>query len=218
MNTSLLLIYIFEILGTIMFSISGAMFAIKNKLDLLGIIIIAFTTALGGGIIRDIFIGAIPPRIFFNYQYIVLSFLCSLVVFAIYKLSICYFERRKQILIKLSLVFDAIGLGTFSIVGVNIAIESQYSQNAFIAIFVGFITAVGGGIVRDVLCVEIPSIFKRNEIYATAAILGSGIYYSLYKLNINDTFSSIISIIIVFVVRMVTIKYKLSLPDIKTTT
>ncbi len=216
MNTTLF-IYIFEILGTISFAVSGAMSAIKQKLDLLGVVFIAFSTAVAGGIMRDVFIGHTPPRIFFNYGFIIIAFVSSIVVFIIYRLSINNFIRKKNIfLIKFNLFIDTVGLAVFSVIGVEFALESPYSQNIFLAILSGFLSAVGGGIVRDILCNQVPYVFKGKEIYATAAIAGSLIYYLLVRsnLNINNEMSSFISIMAIIILRYLAINHKLRLPHI----
>ncbi len=216
MSTSLF-IYVFEILGTISFAVSGAMTAIKNKLDLFGVMIIAFSTALAGGIMRDIFIGHIPPRIFFNYGFIIIAFGSSIVVFVIYRLSINNFIRKKKVfLIKFNLFLDTVGLAVFSVIGVQIALDSQYSQNIFLAILSGFLSAVGGGIVRDILCNNVPYVFRGKELYATAAIAGSVIYYMLVMghLHASGEIASIISIGVIIILRVLSITHKLRMPHI----
>jgi len=213
MSNILSFIHIFEILGVISFSISGSMFAIKNKLDLLGIITIAFITTFGGGILRDIFIGFSPPRIFFDYKFIILSIACSIMVFIIYKLSINNVISKNRILLtKINIFIDSLGLATFSVIGVNIILNSSYAENILIVVFVGTITAVGGGVVRDTLCGKIPYIFRRQEVYATASMIGSFVYYILMSNGVDIIFSSIISIMLVLVIRIATIKYRILLP------
>lgn len=216
MNTTLF-IHIFEILGTISFAVSGAMSAIKHKLDLLGVMFIAFSTAVAGGIMRDVFIGHTPPRIFFNYGFIIIAFVSSIIVFIIYRLPINNVIRKKKILLtKFNLCIDTVGLAVFSVIGVEFALKSPYSQNIFIAILSGFLSAVGGGIVRDVLCSEVPFVFKGKEVYATAAIAGSLIYYLLVQssFNINNEISSFISIIVIIILRYLAITHRLRLPHI----
>ncbi len=210
-------IHIFEILGTISFAVSGSMTAIKYKLDLFGVLTIGFSTALAGGIMRDLFIGHIPPRIFFNYGFIIIAFGSSIVVFAVYRLSINNFIRKKSILLtKLNFFLDTIGLAVFSVIGVQFALQSQYSQNVFIAVLSGFLSAVGGGIVRDILCNQVPYVFKGKELYATAAIAGSVIYYILVEAshNINTEIATIISISTIIILRILSITHKLRMPHI----
>ncbi len=215
--STLLFIHVFEILGIISFAVSGAMSAIKRKLDLLGVVFIGFSTAVAGGIMRDVFLGYTPPRIFFNYGFIIISFVSSVIVFIIYRLSINNFIRKKKIfLTKFNLLIDTVGLAVFSVVGVQLALELPYSENIFIAILSGFLTAVGGGIVRDVLCNQVPFVFKGKELYATAAIAGSLIYYMLVKssLKINTEISSIISILVIIILRVLAITRRLRMPHI----
>lgn len=217
MEKTLFLIYLFEILGTIAFSISGAIMAMKHKLDLFGVIIIGCTTATGGGIMRDIFMGELPPRTFLNYEYLVISFISIIIVFFIAAKKKDYFIKKIRLISQINMIFDAIGLGTFCVAGVQIAINStSYNSNMFISIFLGVITAIGGGILRDILCCQIPSIFNKKELYATIAIVGSLIYYYFYKIfGIPDIAATFMSVILVFVLRILACKYKWSLPILK---
>ena len=216
MEKTLFLIYIFEILGTIAFSISGAIVAMRHKLDLFGVIVLGCTTATGGGIMRDIFMGELPPRTFLNSEYLVLSFITIIIVFFIAATQKDYFLKKMNLISQINTIFDAIGLGTFSVTGVQIAINSTgYNSNMFLSIFLGVITAIGGGIVRDILCCQVPYIFKK-ELYATVAIIGSFSYYYFYKIfGIPDIAATFMSVILVFVLRILTFKYKWELPILK---
>ena len=157
----------FEIIGTIAFAISGALIGIEKKLDLFGIIFLAITTAVGGGIFRDIIIGSAPPTAFVNPTSCIISIITALVVFFFYE-KINKFE-------KIIIISDALGLGVFTAIGCKTAILHS-ANNAFIVITMGLSTGVGGGILRDVLVKNVPFILKK-EIYAVASIAGSLCYY-----------------------------------------
>ena len=144
--------FIVEIIGTVAFACSGAMVAIKKNLDLLGIIVLGVTTAVGGGMIRDILIGIHPPALFTNPVYVMAAFVAVLCLFLIIKcrcitieaLSSLWYERVMNIL-------DAVGLGAFTVVGIDTAITAGFGEYNFLMIFLGVITGVGGGVLRDIM-------------------------------------------------------------------
>ncbi len=192
----------FDVLGTIAFAISGALAAMTRKLDLFGIFIIAFVTAIGGGTVRDILIGNNPVMWMENTFYI---YLISVVTF----LTIVF--RHKINHLKTSLfLFDTIGLGVFTITGVEAGINNGLSP--IISIALGAITGTFGGVIRDILCNEIPVIF-RKEIYATACIVGSLGYVILYNLNVDNDVIYVVTSLIVISIRLVVVKFKISLPS-----
>lgn len=190
-----------DILGTIAFAISGALAAMARKLDLFGIFIIAFVTATGGGTVRDILIGNNPVMWMENTFYI---YLISVVTF----LTIIF--RNKINHLKTSLfLFDTIGLGVFTITGVEAGIENGLSP--IISIALGAITGTFGGVIRDILCNEIPVIF-RKEIYATASLAGALGYVILYDLNVDNDIIYVVTSLIVISIRLVVVKFKIALP------
>ena len=144
--------FIVEIIGTVAFACSGAMVAIKKNLDLLGIIVLGVTTAVGGGMIRDILIGIHPPALFTNPVYVMAAFVAVLCLFLIIKcrritieaLSSLWYERVMNIL-------DAVGLGAFTVVGIDTAITAGFGEYNFLMIFLGVITGVDGGVLRDIM-------------------------------------------------------------------
>ena len=192
----------FDVLGTIAFAISGALAAMTRKLDLFGIFIIAFVTAIGGGTVRDILIGNNPVMWMENTFYI---YLISVVTF----LTIVF--RHKINHLKTSLfLFDPIGLGVFTITGVEAGISNGLSP--IISIALGAITGTFGGVIRDILCNEIPVIF-RKEIYATACLIGALGYVILYNLNVDNDVIYVVTSLIVISIRLVVVKFKIALPS-----
>ncbi len=192
----------FDILGTIAFAISGALAAMTRKLDLFGIFIIAFVTAVGGGTVRDILIGNNPVMWMEKTFYI---YLISVVTF----LTILF--RNKINHLKTSLfLFDTIGLGVFTITGVEAGINNGLSP--IISIALGAITGTFGGVIRDILCNEIPVIF-RKEIYATACLVGALGYVILYNFNVDNDIIYVVTSLIVISIRLVVVKFKIALPS-----
>ena len=170
-----------EYVGTIAFTMSGFFVAVRNKLDLLGILIATFLTALGGGIIRDIAVDRVPYT--FSHDYpaiIVLSLLILLIVFK--------FHKKESVENKpLFIVSDSVGLVSFSITGALIAIESGFNLTGVLAM--SFITAVGGGIVRDIIINEVPFVFKTG-FYGTVALLMGLLVFILNQMG-NISFASL---------------------------
>ncbi len=192
-----------DILGTIAFAISGVLVALDKKLDLFGVFIIAFVTAVGGGTLRDMLIGNTPVAWMQApvYTYTILGS----VVFAI------VFRERLRYLRKSLFLFDTIGIGLYTLVGIEKGLQAELMPLMCIAL--GTITASIGGVIRDILCNEIPVIF-RKEIYATACILGGGSFFLLTRLPIVDEYAYVAAIAIVIGIRLLAVRFKIALPSI----
>ena len=192
-----------DILGTIAFAISGVLVAMEKRLDLFGVLIIAFVTAIGGGTLRDLLIGNTPVGWMHDLTYVITIFIS--VVFAI------IFVNKLKYLRKSLFLFDTIGIGLYTMVGVEKGLEAQLLP--IMCVFLGTMTACFGGVIRDILCNEIPVIF-RKEIYATACILGALSYFLIVQLPVKDEFAYIAGILIVIILRLLAVKFKISLPSI----
>ncbi|WP_372945322.1 trimeric intracellular cation channel family protein [Muriicola sp.] len=192
-----------DILGTIAFAISGVLVAMDKKLDLFGVFIIAFVTAVGGGTLRDMLIGNTPVAWMLApvYAYTILGS----VVFAI------LFRERLRYLRKSLFLFDTIGIGLYTLVGIEKGLQAELMPLMCIAL--GTITACFGGVIRDILCNEIPVIFRR-EIYATACILGGASFFLLIRLPIVDEYAYAASIVIVIGIRLLAVRFRIALPSI----
>ena len=192
--------YLIDITGTLAFALSGALVAMNKKLDLFGVFIIAFVTALGGGTLRDIMIGKTPVgwMLDLNYVYAIISG---------FFLSILFREKidKHQ---KTMFLFDSIGLGVFTLVGIEQGIN--VGLNPIICVALGTMTACFGGVIRDILCNEIPAIFQK-EIYATVCILGGTLFFILKELNINDNPLYLITSLSIIITRFMAVKFKWSL-------
>ena len=203
-----ILILVLEVIGTIAFAISGATVAIKNKLDLLGVIILGCMTACGGGMIRDVMLGQIPAM-FSNPLYLLIALITSIFVF----LFFYFFHHKNLHLNTFLLICDALGLGVFVALGCQKTIDLGHTS-ILIVVFMGVMTGVGGGIIRDVLVSNIPYILKKH-IYCVAAILGGLVFYLFYYLNLSLSLGSILCISIVLLIRILASTFKWSLPKIK---
>ena len=195
--------YIIDILGTIAFAISGVLVAFNKRMDLFGILIIAFVTAVGGGTLRDMLIGETPVSWMkdITYTYVILASAIFAIIF-----------RRKINYLRTSLfLFDTIGIGLYTLVGIEKGLNAEL--HPIICIALGTMTATFGGVIRDILCNEIPVIF-RKEIYATACIVGGIAYFLLRELPIDGNIVFLISGAIVISIRLLAVKFKIGLPNI----
>lgn len=164
------IIFILECIGTVAFALSGAMVGLEKRMDLFGVGIMGLIAACGGGVVRDLFLGQFPPAMFTNPVYAFLAVSVSIIVFlpAIDRLL----KKNGRVFDKLMLAADAVGLGVFTAVGVSAAIRAGYAGNTFFCVFLGTLTGVGGGVLRDVLAGQSPYIFVK-DIYACASIGGA---------------------------------------------
>ncbi|MEH2941112.1 trimeric intracellular cation channel family protein [Lawsonibacter sp. JLR.KK007] len=175
-----------ELIGTVAFAVSGALTAIQKRMDILGVVVLSIVTAMGGGALCDVLMGCTPPRMFYRWQYILSAAGAAAALFLFFK----YQRRGSQCLrvyIQPVFVFcDALGLGIFSVTGTDMGIASGYGEHLVLCVCLGTLTGVGGGILRDIMCADIPAILCRN-IYAAAALLGSSIFYLLVCVGASRT-------------------------------
>ncbi len=204
---------VMEVIGTVAFAVSGALVAIASGLDLFGVITVGCITAVGGGAIRDLIIGSTPPQVFLHPDMLLVAFITTLIVFIISYINSKNFKNMKEKIDKINIIFDAVGLAAFSVTGVEIARLSQYGNNGFLAVTLGVLTGVGGGILRDVLVNEKPYVLTKH-IYAVASILGCCIYYFVMRYTDYKIFTTFVSAGAVIVVRMLAAKYRWRLPKI----
>lgn len=206
-------IMIIELVGIIAFAISGAILGIKKRFDIFGVIVLGVITAVGGGALRDVILGILPPAMFRNSIYVLVAFLTSVVAFALSAIATVKFKKKKQFFKDMINFFDAIGLGVFAVTGTNTAIVNGFADNAFLAIFVGVITGIGGGMLRDILAGKVPFVMYK-DIYASAAIVGALIYYYMYMFKLNSILAVASAILITILIRLLATYYHLSLPRI----
>ncbi|MDR6967661.1 putative membrane protein YeiH [Flavobacterium arsenatis] len=196
--------YLLDIIGTMAFAMSGALTAMNKKLDPFGVFIIAFVTAVGGGTLRDIMIGRTPVgwMLDLNYVYLITAGFFLAVIF-----------RKKLDRLRTSLfLFDTIGLGVFTLIGLEKGIN--IGLDPVICIALGTMTACFGGVIRDILCNDIPVIFRR-EIYATICIIGGVLFFGLRELNLNQDVLYLITSLVMIVLRLMAVKFKWYLPALE---
>ncbi|MEP2281485.1 trimeric intracellular cation channel family protein [Maribacter sp.] len=195
--------FIIDILGTIAFAISGVLVAMDKRLDAFGVFIIAFVTAVGGGTLRDLLIG-IRPVGWLNAPMHLLIIVMTVL------LAIIFVKQLKYVRKSLFL-FDTIGIGLYTMIGIEKGLAADLSPVMCIAL--GTITASFGGVIRDILCNEIPVIF-RKEIYATVCILGGLVYFLLIQFPIQNTIAYSMAIVTIIIMRVLAVRFKISLPNI----
>lgn len=205
--------YIAEIIGIIAFAISGATIAIDRGLDLFGVLFLTVINSFGGGIMRDLIIGEIPPKMFYSFEYLLYAGSCAVVVMIVAAVLKDKFFKNRVAIDRFINVFDAIGLGTFAIIGVRAGVTAGYGGNVFLCVFLGMTTGIGGGILRDLLSREKPLVLVK-QIYAIAAIFGAILYYYMQRFNINYTVSIIIPVLLVVVIRMLAAHFRWDLPKV----
>ena len=196
-----ILIFAFEIIGTVAFSVSGAMTGLKKNMDIFGVMILGVVTAIGGGVTRDLILGITPPGTFGHPVYAIVATVTAIITFlpAIRRLLTSNQHVHDFVL----LILDSLGLGVFTVVGI------QTGRGAFLVVFVGVITGVGGGVLRDVLAREKPYIFVKH-IYACASIAGAVACVIIWRFN--STAAVIAGAAIVFVIRLLAAHFRWSLP------
>ena len=204
--------FVLELIGAAAFAVSGAMVAIEKKTDIFGVLFLAVTTALGGGVIRDVLIGRIPPVMFVSYWYLLISVVAALAVFIDAYLRSEKYKLHLDKLDAVNNVFDAIGLAVFTVSGMNAAMP--VSDNVILVLFVGMCTGVGGGMLRDVMTNTMPKVL-RKRVYAVASLIGGGLYYVMHVLDINQLLSVGCGMLVIFALRLFATIYKWNLPSVK---
>jgi Predicted membrane protein len=198
-----LLLTVTNVLGIIAFSVAGSLKAIERRMDLLGVLTLGFSTSLAGGIIADVLLGKVPPSNLTEVQYPAIAIVSSALTFA--------FFRKVSKLRRPLLYADALGLGAFTASGASLAYSVD--PNPVLVTLVGTITAVGGGVLRDVLANEVPLVLTR-DFYATAAIIGSLTYYALAYLGLFRGYLTAVVLLLTFALRVAAIRRNWRLPTV----
>lgn len=207
------IIFAIEILGTIAFSISGVIVGKQKDMDIFGIITLGITTGCGGGVIRDVIIGRTPPLVFTDPIYCLVAAVTAAVLCipAVSRFFNHYRPAKSAGDIFLQ-VFDAVGLGGFSVVAVASAYE-QFPDNIFLMTFVGCVSGVGGGVLRDIFAGDIPYIFRKH-IYASASIVGA-LLCALLMDSCGETLSMLLGLFVVVIIRYLAAYFRLNLPHMQ---
>lgn len=202
-----------ELLGTVAFAVSGAMVAIDRKADVFGVFFLGMTTAIGGGIVRDCLLGQFPPAIFSNHITLITAAVCPLAVFVVAWIAGDSYEKNKKMVDNVNNLIDALGLGAFTVTGVRMGLAAGYTESWFFLVFIGMVTGIGGGLLRDVMTVSTPFVLKKR-VYALATICGGILYLVLLKLGLGSTASGMAVVIVVFMIRLLATVFRWNLPRI----
>lgn len=211
MDYQSIITFFMEMAGTVAFAASGAMVGVERNMDIFGVSVLGVVTAVGGGMIRDIVLGIIPPNVFTNPVYALVATITSCVVFLVFYWKRQLLEGHMRLTYdRVMLVMDSIGLGIFTVVGVNTGIRSGYMDNVFLLVFLGTITGVGGGLMRDMMAGVPPYIFVKH-IYACASIIGAivCVYMNRFVGNVE---AMVVSSVVVVLIRYLAAHYRWNLP------
>ena len=206
-----LVLYGAELVGIVAFALSGAILAAQKGLDLFGVVFLGVVTSVGGGTVRDVLLGLTPPRMFYNYEYVALAVVTALALFLVFRLAP---GARAGMAGRIDLLYnlcDAVGLGIFVVVGTQTCLDAGYADNAFLCIFLGMTSGVGGSILRDMMCAGIPTVLRKH-VYALAAVAGSAVYYLLRRMAIDGTFPILCGMAVTVALRMLARHYRWNLP------
>ena len=198
-------IYILDLFGTMAFAVTGAFKAIEHKADIVGIIILATITGLAGGTIRDIVLGKTLPNSLIDPSYVIITVITAIVLFFLYSKM----KKHWNVFLK----FDAIGLGVFTIIGATFA-YNLFGMNFLVIVLAGMLTAIGGGILRDVFVNQTPIVFVK-ELYASASFIGAVVFYFTLMITSEIYAATILGIILTTSLRLVAMKYNWNLPKVK---
>jgi uncharacterized membrane protein YeiH len=202
MDTTSALFLVLDLTGVFAFALNGALTAVQvARLDIVGVVTLGIVTALGGGIIRDVFLDALPPATFSDWRYLAVAAVGGLVAFV--------FGRRLERWINPILVLDAAGLSLFAVTGALKTLD--YGGGPAQAVILGAVTAVGGGTVRDVLIGRIPVVL-RNELYAVPALVGALLLVTAAKLGAPDVAAAVGGAVLCFAIRMLGVRFGLEAP------
>ena len=206
-----LFITVFQMIGTVAFAASGALTALHKKMDLLGVIVLGVVTAVGGGIIRDLLLGITPPLAFRDPLAVMVAIAVSVILF-IPKIRHLLMHNQRVFDTSL-LIMDSVGLGIFTVMGIWNALDFSPERSTFLLIFVGVITGVGGGVLRDVLAGNTPYIFVKH-VYACASLLGAVICTLLWRV-VPSYAAMLTGVLTVLILRLLSAYFRWNLPRAK---
>ena len=204
-------VFILELVGTVAFAVSGAMTGIKKRMDLLGVAILGLVTAVGGGIIRDLVLGNTPPATFRKPIYAVVAVFTAVVIFFPFVRRLL--SRTHRLYDAVLFFMDSLGLAIFTVMGIFAASEMAVRHGTFLLLFVGVITGVGGGVLRDILAGNTPYIFVKH-IYACASLVGAAVCVALWSAA-GSLMAMVAGASTVFVIRLLAAHFKWNLPRAK---
>jgi uncharacterized membrane protein YeiH len=204
-NNTNRILFAADIAGTLVFAMEGANTGINNNLDLLGLIVLAFATALGGGIVRDVLIGDVPPASLRDWRYAATAFAGGTLVFFLHRIV-------DTIPTNVTMMLDAAGLALFAIAGTEKAL--LYKMHPFIAVLLGTITGVGGGTIRDLFLARVPRVLEA-DVYATAALAGSVVMILCLKARLKPGLAAVLGGMVCFLLRVISVWAHWNLPKVR---
>ena len=211
MDYQSIITFFMEMAGTVAFAASGAMVGVERNMDIFGVSVLGVVTAVGGGMIRDIVLGIIPPNVFTNPVYALVATITSCLVFLVFYCKRQFLEGHMRLTYdRVMLVMDSIGLGIFTVVGVNTGIRSGYMDNVFLLVFLGTITGVGGGLMRDMMAGVPPYIFVKH-IYACASIVGAVVCVYMNRF-VGNVEAMMVACFVIILIRYLAAHYRWNLP------
>ena len=211
MDYQSIITFFMEMAGTVAFAASGAMVGVERNMDIFCVSVLGVVTAVGGGMIRDIVLGIIPPNVFTNPVYALVATITSCVVFLVFYWKRQLLEGHMRLTYdRVMLVMDSIGLGIFTVVGVNTGIRSGYMDNVFLLVFLGTITGVGGGLMRDMMAGVPPYIFVKH-IYACASIVGAVVCVYMNRF-VGNVEAMMVACFVIILIRYLAAHYRWNLP------
>lgn len=202
-----------DLLGTVAFAVSGALVAIRRRMDIFGVVVLAIVTATGGGMLRDIIIGSLPPTSFLDPRYVGISALIGVSVFLLLYFRPHIPQKLSSLNNRLMFLFDTLGIAAFTVDGVAIGLANGFRSNLFLLVFLGSITGVGGGVIRDILANEMPDILRKH-VYALTAILGGSVYALLAQTALPEEVGMIAGFATVVILRLLGARFLWNLPKI----
>lgn len=208
------ILIIFDFIGTIAFATAGALVAIRKEMDIFGVNVMAVCTATGGGVIRDLLIGITPPHAFRNPKYVLVACITANIVFFFLSRHPKVTKAVRAIYDSIYFSFDTLGLAAFTIDGVMAGVNAGHESNIFLLVFLGMITGVGGGVLRDVLAIRTPDIFRKH-IYALSSILGALIVALAVRLPGYETSGMVAGFFAIIIIRCLAARFKWNLPRMK---
>ncbi len=203
-----------EYIALVSTAITGTIVAIERRLDMIGVWFLALISSFGGGVLRDVLLGDTPPRFFTNYHWLLVVTLVSMAVFCLakfwrgwWKPSVrTYTEQFNNIL-------DAVGLAAFTMSGVQLALAAGYTDNLFLCVFMGTITGIGGGVLRDISVMQTPSVL-RKRVYAVASIIGGISYWAMVHFGVSDELAWTVSMIVIIAIRICATVFRWNMPSV----
>lgn len=207
------ILFIMDCLGTTAFAVAGALVGVRKRMDLFGVLVMAIVSSTGGGVIRDLMIGNLPPTSFLAPRFVTIAAVTGSAVFLFLYLHPHMPQRVADAYDHILFCFDTLGVAAFTVDGIVVGINHGYRENLFLLVFLGVVTGVGGGVIRDLLANRMPDILKKH-IYAIASIVGGLVISAAFCVGISDQISLIAGFVTIVILRVLAARLRWNLPKI----